>query len=159
MWSLPSSASHTVNVDPVDAWDFACKITGTDCSQITPPKVEGFPNGEGPCQGLTWGAYSYQLYPDTVFLCVDTLYYADPVFVQSVVAHEMTHYLDVQKDPEMDSCLTEWNAHRVGNAYVYSHGHPEWADFDWQVWYGCWQAPANDQDNFTIILGDPDAAH
>lgn len=153
MWSLPTNASpHTVSVDVPDAWNFTCEVLAIDCSNIKPPEVVGAENGEGPCNGLTWGGFSPS-YPDKIYLCVSPLYYSKQVFIQSVVAHEMAHYLDNIRNPEISDCDTEWNAHRVGNAYVYSHDHKDWADYDWQDWYGCWQPPANDQDAFTVIIG------
>jgi hypothetical protein len=36
-------------------------------------------------------------------------------------------------------CLSEVNGWRVGNAYVLTHGRPDFADFSWAERYGCFQ--------------------
>jgi hypothetical protein len=148
MWSWSASAApHTVKYDLQDAWKFACSTLKYDCSKVLPPQVFVYAGADegGPCggEGITWGATPYNNPSRMVALCETPLYYADPVFVQSVLAHEIAHYLDDQLKVTTDRCETENNGHRVGNAYVVSHGHPEWADYDWQDWYKCYKGDEN----------------
>jgi hypothetical protein len=148
MWSLQSNAAdHEAKYNAADAWKFACELEGCPAG-LDPPKVvewHSMDSASGEVTicgtGLIWGLTPYINPTKMVVLCADTLYYSDPVFVQSVLAHEMTHYIIDAKasDAPVDSCYTEWEGHRVGNAYVYSHGHKEWADYDWYQWYGCYQ--------------------
>ena len=138
MWSLPSQAAdHEVKFDADNAWKFTCSIV--NCGTLPQPKVQVEPYDNETC-GRAWGYYNPILEgEDVVHICMGNLFYADPIYTNSVIAHEMTHYVDFHTDPDgLVGCPTEWNGHRVGNAYVYTYGHPEWADFDWQEWYRCY---------------------
>jgi hypothetical protein len=70
--------------------------------------------------------------------------FADNVAVQSVLAHEIVHYLDVTLGitpfPFMSKdqvCQSEFRGWRVGNAYVIANGRPDIADFTWAERYSC----------------------
>jgi len=120
-----------------DAWDYACYVTQYDCSVVEPPKVlwQDLYNMYGIVGGYDGS--------DTIYMDVTYLRAADPVYVQSILAHEITHYLDVQLGyttlpyTSDNVCLSEFRAWRVGNAYVLTHGRPDLVDFSWHIRYGC----------------------
>lgn len=130
-------------LDIQDSWQFACKLKQMDCSKIDPPKVAVEPLFQN--YGA-FGMYSPMeggFFPeDTVVLDGQLLPFLQPVYVQAVLAHEMTHYIDhAYKGLDFtDGCIVEWNGWRAMNAYVVSRGHPEFADYNWQERYGCFGA-------------------
>lgn len=119
-----------------DELEFACAVMQYDCTNVELPEVVQTPLFSN------WGALG--LYDGhTLYLDTEIMPYFDRVLIDSVIAHELTHYLDyVAKGDEILSdkahmCASEWNAWRVGNAYVVSHGRPDFADYNWQERYGC----------------------
>lgn len=125
--------------DSQAAFDYACKVTGYDCTGIAVPVITWGP------LFIEWGYFG--LYEGEATIAVDdsVLRFADPVFVQSVIAHETVHYLDTQlgyaKSPwtKADTCQSEFRAWRVGNAYVLTHGRADLVNYDWFINYNCFQ--------------------
>lgn len=125
--------------DTQAAFDYACKLNGYDCTNVAVPNVEwaDLYNTQGIFGGYTG--------TDTIYMDSFVLRYADPVFTQSVLAHEITHYLDAQTGLTelpytlQSVCDSEFRAWRVGNAYVVSHGRPDLANYGWFIYYGCFQ--------------------
>lgn len=114
--------------------EFACSVMNYDCNEIPVPEVVVI-GLNGP-----WGLY--QGY-DKVYLD-PVLSYFHPDLAQAILAHEMTHYLDVKLGVIQipftydNVCVTEWNAWRVYNAYVVLTGWSEKARWDWNIQYGCY---------------------
>src|SRR5262245_47867953 len=111
-------ATPTVQITDVRAeLEFACEIMQYDCNDIQPPPIVLAP--------LFWD-YGYWGMYDGYALYIDNqiVPYLDQDLVRSVIAHELTHYLDHVRQGEVlfsdkaHMCATEWNAWRVGNAYV-----------------------------------------
>ncbi len=135
-------APHVVNVS--EAWALACKLEQVDCSKIPQPKIVGRHLFQ------EYGAFgAFGLEP------LDTIYVDDQlgpmladVLLESVISHEMTHYLDYQIHGidwmRANGCQTEWNGWRAGNAYLVSHGRPDLADYNWQERYGCFGAGSDE---------------
>lgn len=135
-FALTSTPPH----DLQGSFDFACKVMEYDCSSIEPPTVVW--------ESLyhTYGIFGGYNGDDTIHMDNSVLWIADPVYVNSVIAHETVHYLDVKLGvlPVGDMipgskalCNAEMRAWRVGNAYVISNGRPDLANFDWHIRYGC----------------------
>jgi hypothetical protein len=122
------------------AFEFACSILEYDCSQVEPPQI-------------VWsdlyhtysilGGYNGEA---SIYMDNSVLRWADPAFTQSVLAHEIAHYLDVQLGVvqlpmvagSLAVCESEYRGWRVGNAYVIAHDRPDLADFEWHVRYNCY---------------------
>jgi hypothetical protein len=125
--------------DAQAAYDFACDVMQYDCSQTHVPLVEVVGNLY-PLYGAL-GAYNGG---DVVYLDGSIGPYLNQQYVQSVLAHEMTHYLDfklgtINMGDATQVCVSEANGWRVGNAYLVTHNMGEFADFNWHVRYGCFQ--------------------
>jgi hypothetical protein len=131
----PVSPPHDVQA----AFDFACDVLDYDCSKLAPPAVVWEP------LFLSMGAFGMYDGDATVHMDNSVLRFGDEVMIQSVLAHEIVHYLDVTLGVVVfpftheSVCVSEFNAWRVGNAYVLTHGRPDFADFSWAERYGCFQ--------------------
>ena len=123
--------------DSQAAFDYACTVLEYDCSGLAPPTIvwDSLYN--------TFGALGMYDGGETIYMDNTVMRFADPVMIQSVIAHETAHYLDVKLGVvafpfTMESvCTSEFNAWRVGNVYVLTHGRPDLADFGWAERYGC----------------------
>jgi len=124
--------------DTQAAFDYACKVLDYDCSRLAPPGVVWEPL-------YSFGVLGYYNGDDTIHMDTEVLRFADPVFTQSILAHEIVHYLDVKLGyvtlpyTMQTVCQSEANAWRVGNVYVLTHGRADLARFDWFVAYGCFK--------------------
>lgn len=124
------------------AFDYACATMQYDCEYLPLPQVVWHES-----LMTAWGTESEGGYngTDAIHLSYAALRVADYVYIQSVLAHEATHYLDVQLGvvtlpyTKQNVCESEFNAWRVGNAYVVTHGRMDFADFGWAERYGCFQ--------------------
>ena len=137
MWSLLISAQTLVRVINVqEPFDFACSVIKYDCADIPIPTIEVEPIG------WAWGMFRHET-PNTIYLDEQIVPYFDEVVLQSILAHEMTHYLDFKRGVYDGTpgtvCATEWNGWRVSNAYYITHGRPDLADFNWAERYGCFR--------------------
>jgi len=113
-------------------------VTGYDCAGIAPPRVEWVDLYH------TYGAHGLYTGFDFVYMDIAVLRFADPAYIQSVLAHETVHYIDFMQGrltadqaDNASACASEFAAWRVGNAYVITHGRPDLADFTWHERYGC----------------------
>jgi hypothetical protein len=119
-------------------FEFACSVMQYDCSDIEIPQIIEAP---------LFFSYGYLGMYDGYVLYVDNqiVPYMEQVYVRSVIAHELTHYLDHMVvggsifESKEAMCATEWNGWRVGNAYVTANGRPDFADYEWNVRYQCYQ--------------------
>lgn len=137
--SLSIEAQPALTVDPKKPWEFACSTMHYDCSALEKPKVVAEPLFQ---QGY-FGVFD-PAYPDTVFIDSSMGPYLDRVLMESVLAHEYTHYIEyhlglIDFYDKPSRCRTEWNGWRVGNAYVIVNGRPEFADYAWSERYGCYE--------------------
>ena len=118
-------------------WDMLCfDLRDIDCSGIPVPKIAKFkPNPFNP------GIAGYYQGGDTVFVR-DNLKGAAR---DEVVAHEMSHYLDVMvlgtqvPGPAREICFSEKRAWAVSDAFWirqgYSKTHPKIIGSSWADWY------------------------
>ena len=128
--------------DAAGAWSYVCENFDYDCTDLQPPAIEWVDilfSGNG---NPAYGGYNGT---DAILLSTYMLRVADPVFTDSVLAHEMAHYIDVQRGltvlpfTQENVCASELRAWRVGNAYVLVHGRPDLVDYSWFERYGCFQ--------------------
>jgi hypothetical protein len=136
---LSSSAQSIPPHDLQGAFEYACSVMQYDCSEVSPPEImwTDLYHTMGILGGYNGDAH--------IYMDIGVLRFADPVYTNSVLAHEITHYLDVQlgevnfmQDPTA-LCQSEANGWRVGNAYLLDHGRPDLTDFGWFLRYGCFQ--------------------
>ena len=132
-----------VHISSQEAFDFACSVLAYDCSGVAVPKI-GYTNLY---QSFGyWGVYNDAIDENVIWLDIGLAPYLDRNFLTAVLAHETTHYLDkkLHKIADFDSkegtCETEWNAWRVDNAYLASHGKNDITDFTWAERYHCFGA-------------------
>lgn len=126
-----------------DLVTYSCRVLERDCSHVAPPVIQWHEH----IYIDQFGNEAYGVYDGTnvIHMSLSLLRTADPAFVSSVIAHESTHYYDVQLGVvtlpfTKDSvCASELNAWRVGNVYVMTHGRPDLADFGWAERYGCFR--------------------
>lgn len=125
--------------DSQAAFDYACELLDYDCSNLSPPEIQWAPIYS------SYGALGMYDGSDAIIMDIEVMRFADRVMLQSVLAHEITHYIDVKLGhvafpfTKESVCKSEFNAWRVGNAYVVANGRPDLASFDWHVRYGCFQ--------------------
>jgi hypothetical protein len=125
--------------DMQDAFNYACNLMEYDCADLPPPKIvwRELYNTRGIVGGYDGS--------DSIWMDTVVLRFADPVFTQSILAHEITHYLDVQLGvtvlpyTKQSVCESEMRAWRVGNAYVLTHGRADLVNYGWHIYYGCFQ--------------------
>lgn len=124
------------------AFDYACYARKLDCSGVTPPAVEWHAMLMNPFLGEIIGGYDGG---DAIHLSIHELRVADPVYIQAVLAHETSHYLDVQLGitplpyTHENVCQSEYRAYAVDNVYLITHGRADLADFGWAERYGCFR--------------------
>ncbi len=127
-------------VDITEPFAFACRVLEVDCTNIPPPRIEWYVeivnhNNEPVDGGYDGG--------DAIAMSGSQLWNTHEVWINAVLAHESAHYLDVVTGFVVlpftyeSVCQSEAHGWRVGNAYVISHGHPEWSDFAWAERYSC----------------------
>lgn len=125
--------------DAQRAFAFACSVLQYDCDSVPQPKVVW------DSLFYTVGLFGFYNGDDEIHMDVSMLRIATPEFVDSIIAHEYVHYLDVQLGvielpfTRENVCQSEFNAWRVSNAYVVSHGRSDLASFNWAEQYGCFQ--------------------
>lgn len=129
------AAPHVIHAQA--AWALACELEQVDCSKIPTPKIvptELFTNYGA------FGAWTPEQ-PDSILIDNQLVPMLADELIESVLAHEMTHYIDSQVHGlewmAQHGCETEWNGWRAGNAYLVSHGRPDLADYNWAARYGC----------------------
>lgn len=134
--ALPAAVAMPPQIDVAALMRFSCSVMERDCTNIPVPQLREAPLfGQMGALGvfMSW-------YPDTIWIDNTILKYMDRDYVNSIVAHELTHYVDYQIDSagmEENLCNTENNGWQVGNAYVVLHGKEYLADYAWQDRYGC----------------------
>jgi hypothetical protein len=127
-------------VDINEPFAFACKVLEVDCTNIPPPRIEWFVEVFNTQGHSVDGGYDGG---DSIALSGIQLWNADQVWIDSVLAHESAHYLDVQTGfvtlpfTYESVCASEAHGWRVGNAYVIVNDRPQWADFNWAERYAC----------------------
>lgn len=126
------------NVDLPALMDFACTVLAYDCSEVPLPEVVFEPLYQ------TYGAFGGFNPEAGAIIYVDSqmVPYLDEPYIQSIVVHELTHYIDWQlHGSEMigDLCAAESRGWRVGNAWLMSSDRPDLVDFSWNIRYGCYQ--------------------
>lgn len=139
MWSWSIDAAPEVKIDADKLFEFACTVTEYDCSGLEKPEVVYAPlfSNYG-----ALGVFTTEE-PGRVYVDSEMGPYLDKVYLEGVVAHEYTHYIEyslgIEKmDSKESACRTEWSGWRVMNAYVIVNGRPDLADFTWNERYGCY---------------------
>lgn len=114
---------------------FACSVMSYDCSTVPVPTVVREPIFQAGYFGLFQPERGAVIVLDSQMVP-----YLDETYRDSIIAHELTHYIDYVLSGGTslsDLCKAEANSWRVENAWLTVHGKGELADFDWQVRYNC----------------------
>jgi hypothetical protein len=108
------SLVRTKQVD--HSWRFVCKWSGYSCEGIEPPNVVW-------TQALVNSQWALGFYiPGEPNVYIGTKYMASTT--QTVLVHEMTHYLQDVLELGMTMCEMEGDAFRVSDRYAQRNDHP-----------------------------------
>lgn len=123
-----------VEINLGEAFDYACshiQLQGVNCDEIPYPAIDVG-------NTLPWNLGEYR-WDNTVYLSGNMVLRAPAEYSESVLVHEIAHYLwDVAGMSHDDLCGTEALSFTISNEFVSEKGHPEWGQWDWAARYGCY---------------------
>lgn len=110
-----------------DAWADTCRITVYVCDGVPAPRLVLLPLADG-----FNGAYFDGLPVVFINANLSATWYA-----YSVIAHEMTHYLQNVTGANLTRCERESEAFTITNYVLREHGRSDLRRDDWREGYGC----------------------